>query len=125
MTTAPSVARLEQPGAGAPGRSRRAKGPVLALGGGAALVALREVSGKPAARRAAPFLALAPAAVWIATSADALFAGVGAWGVALIVLATRAPGAKGATPTSRRSAGMMLDARGLSALGGGLLFGAA
>jgi hypothetical protein len=60
-----------------------------ASAGAAALVALREVAGEQAARRAAPFLALTPAAVWIATSADALFAGVAAWGVALTILATR------------------------------------
>jgi methylthioxylose transferase len=54
----------------------------------AALVALRELAGEAAARAAAPFLALAPAAVWIATSADAAFAAVSAWGVALFVLGT-------------------------------------
>jgi methylthioxylose transferase len=54
----------------------------------AALVALREVGREATARAAAPFLAVAPAAVWIATSADAAFAGVSAWGVALFVLGT-------------------------------------
>src|SRR5690606_26326668 len=39
------------------------------------------------ARRAAPFLALAPAAVWMGTSADAYFAAVAAWAVALLALA--------------------------------------
>ena len=53
----------------------------------AALVAARELAGERVARRAAPFLVLAPAAVWIATSADAFFLGVTAWGVALLVLA--------------------------------------
>ncbi|MGH2700710.1 MAG: hypothetical protein ACRDJ2_02930 [Actinomycetota bacterium] len=52
----------------------------------AALVTLRAVAGEQRARRAAAFLALAPAAVWIATSADALFMGVGAWGIALLAL---------------------------------------
>lgn len=65
----------------------------LVIGGGAAtapamILAAREVAGETATRRAAPFLAMAPAAVWVATSADALFAGVGAWGMALFVLAT-------------------------------------
>ncbi|MFB8004339.1 hypothetical protein [Nocardia sp. NPDC056000] len=41
------------------------------------------------ARAALPFLALAPAAIWIAVSADALFAGVTAWAVALLAIATR------------------------------------
>ncbi len=54
----------------------------------AVLLAVREVAGEAVARRAAPFLVLAPAAIWIATSADAFFTGVGTWGVALVVLAT-------------------------------------
>ena len=58
----------------------------------AALIAAREVAGERMARRAAPFLVLAPAAVWIATSADALFLGVTAWAVALLVLAIRREG---------------------------------
>ncbi|WP_442942794.1 hypothetical protein [Nocardia sp. NBC_01503] len=40
-------------------------------------------------RAALPFLALAPAAIWIAVSADGLFAGVTAWAVALLAIATR------------------------------------
>ena len=40
------------------------------------------------ARRAAPFLALAPAAIWIAVSTDAVFAGVTAWGLALLAVAS-------------------------------------
>jgi hypothetical protein len=54
----------------------------------AVLLALRETSGKERARAAAPFLAFAPAAVTIASSGDAFFAGVGAWAVALVVLST-------------------------------------
>ena len=53
----------------------------------AALVALRAVAGEDWARRAAPFVAFTPAALWIATSADALFAGVAAGGLALAALA--------------------------------------
>ena len=60
---------------------------VGALAAPAALVALRAVAGEDWARRAAPFVAFTPAAVWIATSADALFAGVGATGLALVALA--------------------------------------
>ncbi|MCZ7524957.1 MAG: hypothetical protein M5U14_00325 [Acidimicrobiia bacterium] len=87
---------------------------VLCIGGGAmavaaVLVALRDVAGERLARAAAPFVVLAPAALWIATTADAFFAGVGAWAVTLLVLAT-----------GRR------DGRGdLYAVGSGLLFGAA
>jgi hypothetical protein len=54
----------------------------------AILIAVREVAGEDTARRATPFVALAPVAIWVATSADALYAGVGAWAVALLVLAT-------------------------------------
>ena len=86
----------------------------LEIGGGAAmvpaaLIALREWAGEPRARAAAPFIAVAPIAVWIATSGDALFAGVSTWAVTLIILAVR------------RS-----DLRSdVLALGGGLLFGGA
>jgi methylthioxylose transferase len=85
---------------------------VLCIGGGVAavpavLVTVREVAGEVWARRAAPFVALAPAAIWIASTADAFFAGVSAWAVALVVLATGRCG---------RRADVM-------ALAGGLLFG--
>lgn len=52
------------------------------------LIAARDVAGETRARRAAPFLVAAPAAVWMATSGDALFAGVTAGGVALLIVAT-------------------------------------
>jgi hypothetical protein len=54
----------------------------------AALVAVRSLAGDHHARRAAPALAVLPAAVWAGTSLDALFAGVAACGCALAVLAT-------------------------------------
>lgn len=53
----------------------------------AVLVAVRALAGDGLARRAAPFLVLAPAAVWLGTSADAYFAAVAAWAVALLALA--------------------------------------
>ncbi|MFE5090807.1 hypothetical protein ACFRCI_10495 [Streptomyces sp. NPDC056638] len=53
----------------------------------AALVALRVLADERLARRAAPFLVLAPVAVWTGTSADAYFAAVAAWSVALLALA--------------------------------------
>jgi len=59
-----------------------------ASAGVAALVALREVAGEDRARTAAPFLAFVPAAVTLASSGDAFFAGVGGWSVAFLVLAT-------------------------------------
>jgi hypothetical protein len=86
---------------------------LVVLGGAsvvpAVLVTLEEVSGETRARAAAPFLAMAPAAIWVASSADALFAGVGAWAVALLVLSTGRSG---------RAAAAL-------AFGGGVAFGAA
>lgn len=56
----------------------------------AIVVTLRALADEDTARRAAPFLAVAPTAIWIAVSADGYFAGVAAWGVALLALAVRA-----------------------------------
>ncbi|MBJ7453692.1 MAG: hypothetical protein JHC71_16650, partial [Blastococcus sp.] len=73
----------------------------LCIAGGAlavpaVLVAVRVVADEAAARTVAPFAVLLPGAVWIATSPDALFAGVTAWGVALLALAAaRAPSRTG------------------------------
>ncbi|MGX1562807.1 hypothetical protein [Streptomyces sp. NPDC055506] len=53
----------------------------------AVLVTIRLLAGEALARRAAPYLVLAPAAVWMGTSADAYFAAVAAWAVALLALA--------------------------------------
>ena len=72
----------------------------------AVLIAIRDVAGEERARAAAPFLAFAPAATTLASSGDALFMGVGAWAVCLVVLATGRP--RGWVPL---------------ALGGGFLFG--
>lgn len=52
----------------------------------AVLLSVRAVAGEQFARRALPFVALAPGALWIATSADALFLGVTAWGLACCAL---------------------------------------
>jgi hypothetical protein len=84
----------------------------LCIGGGASsvpavLIATRQLAGEDAARRAAPFLALAPAAIWVATTADAFFAGVGAWAACAVILALHREG--------RRS--------DLLALAGGIGFG--
>ncbi len=74
----------------------------------AVLMTVRLLGDEPLARRALPFVALAPAALWIATSADALFLGVTAWGIAALAHAA-----------ARR------DRTGdLLALSGGLLLGA-
>lgn len=63
---------------------------VLALAvtaGPAALIALRALAGEDAARRAAPYLVLTVAALSIATTADAVFMAIGAWGTTALVLA--------------------------------------
>ena len=117
----------------------------------AVLVAARALADEAAARRAAPFLALAPAAIWMVTSADALFAAVGAVAVAAVVVAAcRAPGwasaaaavAGGAlfgvgvelsyglvplalVPTVVAVARRRWDVLALAALGGGAVVGAA
>ncbi|ORV98106.1 hypothetical protein [Mycobacterium kyorinense] len=53
----------------------------------AILVTLRVVADEATARRAAPFVAVAPTAIWIAVSADGYFAGVAAWGIAVLAVA--------------------------------------
>ncbi|MCI4673547.1 hypothetical protein [Candidatus Mycolicibacterium alkanivorans] len=55
----------------------------------AVLVAVRALSDEPTARLVAPFVAVAPTAIWIAVSADGYYAGVAAWGIALLALAVR------------------------------------
>ncbi len=80
-----------------------------ALAAPAALVAAKALAGPGPARAAAPFAALAPAALWIATSADAAYLGVSAAGIAAFAVACAA--------TGRRS--------GVAASAAGLLFGAA
>ncbi|MFJ8673372.1 hypothetical protein [Streptomyces sp. NPDC093589] len=73
----------------------------------AVMVAVRALCGDQLARRAAPFLVLAPAAVWIGVSADGYFAGVVSWAIALLALA-----ATRSTKVPR-----------IAALGAGLLLG--
>ncbi|MCV7230342.1 hypothetical protein [Mycolicibacterium komossense] len=63
---------------------------VVLIGSSAAaaiIVAVRALTDEETARRAAPFVAVAPTAIWIAVSADGYFAGVAAWGLALLALA--------------------------------------
>ncbi len=67
----------------------------LLIGSSAAaaiVIALRSLADESTARRAAPFVAVAPTAIWIAVSADGYFAGVAAWGIALLVLAVHSTG---------------------------------
>ncbi|ORA23930.1 hypothetical protein [Mycobacterium aquaticum] len=53
----------------------------------AIVVAARALTDEATARRVAPFVAVAPTAIWIAVSADGYYAGVAAWGIALLALA--------------------------------------
>jgi hypothetical protein len=55
----------------------------------AIVVAVRALADEGTARLAAPFVAVAPTAIWIAVSADGYFAGVAAWGLTLLALAVR------------------------------------
>ena len=55
----------------------------------AIMVAVRALVNEDTARMAAPFVAVAPTAIWIAVSADGYFAGVAAWGIALLALSAR------------------------------------
>lgn len=52
----------------------------------AVAITVRTVAGEVRARRALPYLACAPFAVWLGTSADAFFSAVCAWGVATLAL---------------------------------------
>ncbi len=58
----------------------------------AVIVAVRALSDERTARLVAPFAAVAPTAIWIAVSADGYYAGVAAWGIALLALAVRGTG---------------------------------
>lgn len=103
----------------------------LALAGGglatgATLVATRSVvgsDGERVARRAAPFVAVAPAALWLGTSTDALFAGVIALGIALVV--TASPGSPGVTAWGGWRGGRGVSNRPGLQLGGGVVLGLA
>lgn len=72
----------------------------------AIVVAMRALSDESTARRAAPFVAVAPTAIWIAVSADGYFAGVAAWGIALLALSAR--GAPRHPMVTAAAAGLLL-----------------
>ena len=52
----------------------------------AVAIALRALGARAAARAALPFLVLWPGAIWVGVSADGLFTGALAWGVALLAI---------------------------------------
>lgn len=64
----------------------------------AVLIALRRLGAEGGARRAAPFLTLGPAAIWMSVSADAMFGAFAAWGLCLLACA-------GTARTRARTAG--------------------
>jgi hypothetical protein len=53
----------------------------------AVLVVVRTLGSEEAARRAAPFLVVGPAAIWQCVSADGMFAAFAAWGMAALAVA--------------------------------------
>lgn len=61
----------------------------------AVLTTLRTLGAEDVARRGAPFLVLTPAAVFLAVSADAVIAVVGAWGLAALAVAATRRGRSG------------------------------
>ncbi|MCW2746960.1 MAG: hypothetical protein JWP10_102 [Nocardioidaceae bacterium] len=69
----------------------------------AALVTLRVLGSESVARSAAPWLILAPTAVWMGVNGDAVFTAVSAWGLALLAIA-----AKRHSPAVGVAAGLLL-----------------
>ena len=86
--------------------------------GGGRWSTLRRLGAEDVARRVAPFLVLAPAAIWVAVSADGVFAAVAAWGLAAVARPprrTRPPGCVGLgsarrTPARRLPAALLRPA---------------
>ncbi|MGZ0711906.1 hypothetical protein ACWPKO_26575 (plasmid) [Coraliomargarita sp. W4R53] len=56
----------------------------------AVMATLHRLGAESAARRAAPLIALGPAAIWMSVSADALFGAAAAWGLCLLACAATA-----------------------------------
>lgn len=89
------LAGLDRVGLGGPGWATAL---VIVVGSSAVVAvgvtvrALAGPVGEQTVRRALPAAVLAPAALWVATTADAFFAGVLAWGVALLSIASTRPG---------------------------------
>jgi methylthioxylose transferase len=95
---------------------------VIAVGASAAaavLVAARATGDEPLARRAAPYAVLFPGAVWVGVSADGMFAGCLAWGVALLAVAVGRTGWRAAIAAA--AAGLLLG--GAMYLSYGLVLG--
>jgi methylthioxylose transferase len=76
----------------------------------AVAVTLRALGAEAAARAALPFSVLFPGAIWIGVSADGLFAGVLAWGVALLALGASRPRLDVLTVVASAAGGLVLGA---------------
>jgi hypothetical protein len=57
----------------------------------AVLITLKRLGAVPEARNVAPFLVFGPAAIWMAVSADAVFATVAAWALCCLAIAATSP----------------------------------
>jgi methylthioxylose transferase len=73
----------------------------------AVLLTLRRLGAEDVARRVAPFLVLAPAAIWVAVSADGVFAAVAAWGLAAVAAAATS-GRRGPATAWALAGGLLL-----------------
>ncbi|MCB7135885.1 hypothetical protein [Cellulosimicrobium marinum] len=106
------LAALDRVGLGGPGWATA----LVVVTGASAVVAVAVTlarlggsAGERTARHALPAVVLAPAALWVATSADAFFAAVLAWGVAALAVASTTPRA-GVRWTAAVVAGLLLGA---------------
>jgi hypothetical protein len=97
-------------GSGCPGERRRRCCAGRVDAGIAVAVTLRALGAEAAARAALPFGVLFPGAVWIGVSADGLFAGVLAWGVALLALGAARPRFDVAAVVAAATGGLVLGA---------------
>ena len=73
----------------------------------AVLIVLRRLGAEASARRAAPFLVLGPAAIWMSVSADAVFGAFAAWGLCLLACAATAS-TRGRTAAWAAASGLVL-----------------
>lgn len=116
---------LDRIGLGGPGWGGVITSLIGSTGIVAVLVTLRALGDTRTARRAAPFLALTPAVIWLVVSADGIFMALGAWSLALGALALETAGRE---PGERSGWGKTAHrgrARGLAlALGCGIGLGA-
>ena len=83
----------------------------------AVLVTVRALGSEEAARRAAPFLVIGPAAVWQCVSADGMFAAVAAWALAALAIASVRRSAGWAVVAGLLLGGCVMMSYGLLLLG--------